>query len=395
MTAATLTPSSRAEVSNPCDRRLRVAFISASYPPRVCGIGDYTALLASALREQSADAEVWTGWAETEAVPGIVQPVVPGWDLAGIWMLAAELVRARPDIVHLQYERGLYEQKPAICLHLPRLLRRAGIPLVTTFHSLDGPRGWGRAHRAALLPLLWGSRSIVVCSQRQLRALNRLPGGIGAKTTLIPVGSTIPVVHRRAMDSERPPGPLRLVYFGFLWQGRNIELLLQALRAVIDNGREAVLEIVGDERDPAYHATLDRQARDMGIADRVRFHGALPAIEVSRILASADLVLLPFETGVSTGRSTLAAALAHAAPVITLAVPDNLSPLFADRENMRFTPVGEPDAFITTVREAAADPALRTRLSIGASRLAESFTWPNIARQTLDLPAYREAARSR
>ena len=370
------------------DRRPLIAQVCASFPPRVCGIADYTSCLTDALRECGARVEVWTGAGETTPQAGRVHPVVAGWGAAGVRALAADLVAARPALVHLQYERAIYEQQAAVCFLLPRLLKRAGIPLVTTFHALDGPRGWGKAHRAALLPLLWGSRDLVVCSRRQETALRHLPF-IEKKVSLIPVGSVVPVT---TPPRREPAGkPLRLVYFGFVWRGRNLETLLRSLRAVVAAGTEATLAIVGGVCDPAYRAELETLAVALGVSERVQWCGELPASAISEHLAHANVVLLPFETGVSTGRTTLMAAMAHHAPVVTMAAHDNLSPLFVNGENMVWSPAGDEAAFIAAVQSVVGNSALRARLSHGAARLSENFAWPVLARQTLALPTYRGA----
>jgi hypothetical protein len=207
-------------------------------------------------------------------------------------------------------------------LLLPLAARRAGARFVSTLHSLDGPPRWGRAGRAALLPLLLGSDSVVVCSERQRRALSRLPGGLGRRVALVPVGAT--VLPDGARPATRVPGPLRFIYFGFVWRGRNIETLLRALAAV----PEATLDVAGGIRDAAYHDELVALAERSGVAGRVRFRGDLPAPKISRALHEADVALLPFATGASTGRTTLMAAFAHGLPVVTMAAPDNVSPLF-------------------------------------------------------------------
>ncbi len=363
-----------------------VALISGSYPPRVCGIADYSASLAGALSALGVSATVWTRDGETSPAPG-VSPVVSGWGRNGIRDLARRLKNARPGVVHLQYERAIYDHEPSIATLLPFLLRAARIPLVTTFHALDGPRGWGRAHRAALLPLVWGSRDLIVCSPRQRNALAKLPG-VARKTHLIPIGTNIAPIG--APTRAGNVDALRFVYFGFVWKGRNIETLLRALAQTPPG---ATLDVVGGLRDEAYHADLLRLAETLGVTDRIRFRGDLAGGDVSRALFAADIALLPFATGVSPGRGTLMAALAHGLPVVTMGAPDNLTPDFVHDTNMLIAPVGDETAFIAQTLRVAGDAGLRARLARGASELAPRFAWDAIARQTLALPAYRAVAK--
>ena len=365
-----------------------VLMLTGSFPPRVCGVGDYTACLAAHLAQRGAPVAVWTRAGETAPAPG-VHPVISGWSREGVRDLVRRIRVARPAVVHLQYERALFDQSVSVTLLLPELLRGLQIPLVTTFHALDGPTGWGRAHRAALLPLLMQSQNIVVCSSRQEAALGRLPG-IARKVRRIPLGTGIEPVE--ALPRSPQSGPLRLVYFGFVWRGRGIETLLHTLAALPP--RAAVLEVIGGIRDTTYHAELLALAERLGIRERVSFTGELSAADVSRRLWESDAALLPFATGASTGRSTLMAALAHGLPVVTTCDPANLPADFRDGENLLLAPVGSEAAFIDATRRVAQDAALRARLSHGARHLSETvFAWPIIARQTLALPAYRNVGR--
>ncbi|MBC8102953.1 MAG: glycosyltransferase family 4 protein [Cytophagales bacterium] len=365
-----------------------VVLLTGSFPPRLCGVGDYTFHLARHLTAQGVPVAVWTRRGETEPRPGVF-PVIAGWDGAGVRDLVRRLRVARPAVVHLQYERGLFEGSTVVTTLLPELLRGIGVPLVTTFHSLDGPRSWGRAHRVALLPLLIQSDSIVVCSSRQEKGLCRIPG-IGRKVRRIAVGTGIePVVGERQRKSD---GPIRLVYFGFVWRRRGIETLLRTV-AALPNGM-ATLTIVGGWRgDPDYPQELAQLAERLRVENCVSFTGDLSAAEVSRHLWEADAALLPFPTGASTGRTTLMAAFAHGLPVVTTHDRANLPAEFRDGENLLLAPVGDEAAFLAAVRRVVGDPALRVRLGAGARCLADIFAWSRIARQTLTLPAYRGVAR--
>jgi glycosyltransferase involved in cell wall biosynthesis len=134
--------------------------------------------------------------------------------------------------------------------------------------------------------------------------------------------------------------------------------------------------------------------RRLGLQDRVSFQGELPAAEVSGHLWEADVALLPFATGASTGRSSLMTILAHGLPVVTTNDAVNLPAEFQDGQNMVLAPAGDEEAFLAATRRVAEDATLRTRLSQGAMHLSKTlFAWPEIARQTLSLPAYSGLAR--
>jgi hypothetical protein len=209
-----------------------VLMLAGSFPPRCCGVADYTQCLALNLALQGAPVSIWTREGETAPAPG-VYPVITGWDRTGVRDLVRQIRAARPAVVHLQYERAVFDQSSAVTIMLPELLRGLGIPLVTTFHALEGPVGWGRGHRAALLPLFLQSRNIVVCSSRQEWALDRLPA-IARKVHRIPLGTGIEPLpclrYARTTDT-----PLRFIYFGFVWRGRGIETVLRTVAALANS----------------------------------------------------------------------------------------------------------------------------------------------------------------
>jgi len=80
-------------------------------------------------------------------------------------------------------------------------------------------------------------------------------------------------------------GPL-VACVGALIPRKGQAILIEALAGLPD----VTLMIVGQGPD---RASLEAQARTLGIADRVRFAGALPHDEIARILAAADVMVLP------------------------------------------------------------------------------------------------------
>ncbi len=362
-----------------------VVLLAGNAPPIACGIGDYTARLSAELRGLGVAASVWTRAQRGARGKDAIHTSAARLDRAGVEVFIARLRRERPAVLHLQYEADLFDGNGFALLRFALAAREVGASLVTTFHALDGPRAWGRAHRLALLPALIASRDIVVCSRRQYDALARLPG-VRGRTRLIPVGSAIPVTGTRSV--RRGGEPVRLLYFGFVWRGRNLETCVRAL-AGVERATPATLTIVGGFKEEGYERELAALAESLGVGDRVTFTGELPVCDVSRYLAGADLALLPFATGVSTGRTTFAAAVEHGLPVVTMATAANTIPEFRKEINLLSVAAGDADGFIRETVRAATDAALRERLRENAPPLARLFSWPNIARKTADLPSYR------
>ena len=101
---------------------------------------------------------------------------------------------------------------------------------------------------------------------------------------------------RSAGLSVRPPiGPIRLVTVGSLAQlYKGTDILIRAVAGCIASGTDLTLTIVGDGK---YRPTLEASAKELGIAARVTFTGALPGGHaVKEQLDQADLFVLPSRT---------------------------------------------------------------------------------------------------
>ncbi|MCA1723559.1 MAG: glycosyltransferase, partial [Thermomicrobia bacterium] len=233
----------------------------------------------------------------------------------------------RPDIVHLQYQTGMYGMHPAtnflpdrLAWHLP-LLHILPIDLdgnfrfVTTFHDLRHPylfpkagplRPWVTRHLACASNVAIGTNGTDVALLRKWRA-----NGV-----LIRIGSNIPAASirdARAIHARYgiPVAAPLLTTFGLLNQSKGIETVIDALAALRREGMDAHLLLIGagaGMNDPTNHATeadVDRQCAAGGLTAFVHRTGPLPAAEVAAALAASDVCVLPYRDGASPRRSMM------------------------------------------------------------------------------------------
>lgn len=116
-----------------------------------------------------------------------------------------------------------------------------------------------------------------------------------------------PVDRAAAKAALGVSGPL-IATVGALIERKGQHFALDALARIPD----ATLILAGDGPD---RASLERQARALGIAGRVRFLGARPAGEVAGLVAAADVMLLP--TRAEGIANAWVEALACGTPVVT------------------------------------------------------------------------------
>ena len=78
------------------------------------------------------------------------------------------------------------------------------------------------------------------------------------------------------------------------------------------------------------------------------------------------------------------AALSHGLPIVST-VPQLPLPELVPGENIMLVPVGDYVSLANAIIKVAQDSALRANLAEGAITLADKFTWPAIARRTLEV----------
>lgn len=390
----------------------RVLLISAEYPPTPGGIGDYTALLAAHLATAGATIAVLTTGNGAVRHDGdvTVYACVPSWGWGNGKAVHAVMRSFRPEIVHLQYQTGMYGMHPAVNFLPDRLawripvlhtLRRAvhkDVRFLTTFHDLRHPYLFPKAgplrvgvtrHLARASAVAIGTNGEDVATLRAWRA----------NSTLIPIGSNIPPASVRDARAIRarygiPADAALLTTFGLLNQSKGIETVIDALALLRREGMAASLLLIGagvganDPSNRATEAAIDAQCDAAGLSAFVRKTGRLPAAEVAETLAASDVCVLPYRDGASPRRGSLLAAFAQGVPVVTTTpAPGAYAgvPALRDGDGARCVSPGDARAIAEAVRMICRDDALAACIRNGATAYAAHFAWPVIAAQTLAL----------
>jgi glycosyltransferase involved in cell wall biosynthesis len=146
---------------------------------------------------------------------------------------------------------------------------------------------------------------------------------------------------------------------------------LEALRDCLDARPDAVLDILGKDRD-ADARRVKRAVRRLGLESAVRFHGAVPLAQVPAWLARRHLLILPRPDTVQNryGFSTkLAGYLAAGVPVLATAVGDT-SHYLQDGVNGFLVPPGDRRELARRLRALLAGGEELTHAGLEGQRLA-------------------------
>jgi glycosyltransferase involved in cell wall biosynthesis len=381
---------------------MKVLFVTGEFPPMQGGVGDYTREIGLALHDLGCDVHVLTSTQAGPVVGLTIHPLVERWNWRS-WGISLDLVRQqRPDVVHVQYQAAAYAMHPAINF-LPRRLRWLGNrrpKSAVTFHDLKVPYLFPKAGRLRrwVMDELASSSDAVITSNRE--DFEDLQERLQTSPALIPIGSNIdprlPVGYDRDVWRARwgaSPGDLLLCFFGFVNERKGVDTLIRTLDLLVADprcpGNPLLLFIGGqtgasDPTNVAYLAYIRDLINELGLEDRIRWTGYIPAEEVTASFSAADLCVLPYRDGVSFLHGTFHAALAHGVPILTTRPRVDL-PELVDGANVLLVPPERPDALARAIKELAMATELRRTLGNGAQTLSEQFRWEKIAANTLAL----------
>jgi glycosyltransferase involved in cell wall biosynthesis len=176
-------------------------------------------------------------------------------------------------------------------------------------------------------------------------------------------------------------GVLRLVYAGALTPTYEVDVAIEALARLAEArpSLSAVLEIYG--RGDA-DAALRSRAVELGVADRVRFHGRIPLELVPGAIAGADIGLAPTRQTEFTDFSLSTKLFEYAAmgkPAVASALP-TVARYFGPETISTYRP-GDARDLARVVLALVEDPTARTaRVAATAARAGE-LGWDGEARR--------------
>jgi len=352
---------------------MRLAILCRDGGETVDAIRDHSMLLARALREHGAAADVHVRGA------------------TGLWRCAGDSRwRKRPtlddyDAVLLEYSPFLYGRwgfAPWLPLVLGRLRLRRPRPRIAIAVHETAVRmvGWrwflmGLWQRVQLHVLLVCADVVFVSVWRWRKAL--APPWTHYSVVHLPSPSNLPDMrHERDATRRRlgvDPATLVVATLGTDHPSHLHDYVERTLVRLAQASPRILLLALG-ARTPEPRALPD------GVI--VRRPDLLPAEELARLLSAADLFLAPFDDGVSTRRTSMMAALQQEIAVVGTTGESTDDVLLGDA--LRLTAVGDPDRFADAAADLAAHPDRRLALAVAGRALYETaFDWPVGAERVL------------
>lgn len=168
--------------------------------------------------------------------------------------------------------------------------------------------------------------------------------------------------------------PFHLLALGRLVPKKGFPVLLRACRLLSAQGVDFRLTLAGDGPD---RRKIREFIQRQGLADRVSLPGAVPHRQVARLMAAADLLVMPSLIAPSGDRdgipNVILEAMLWEVPVVSTAVA-GIPEVIKDGDTGWLTAPGDPDALARAVAAALTDPGeARRRAERGRALVAREF----------------------
>ncbi len=368
----------------PGEGQVRSFGILSTFPPTSCGIATFAAALSAGLIATGASVDVVRVGPPPELEDVLVVGSLDGRTSphrsAAIDALNAD------DVVIVQHEYGLYDGADGESII--ELMAAIDVPIVVVAHTvLSHPT----ANQRRVLERVCAAADAVVVMTETART--RLFEGFDvdhAKVTLIPHGATTPPatpMDTPTADRRQPGDPARLLTWGLLGPGKGIEWAIDAMSEFSDLDPHPEYVIAGsthpkvrERQGESYREMLvDRAARSASAA-HVTFDDTYRDLaSLTRLIQSADLVVLPYDSRDQVTSGVLVDAVAAGRPVVATAFPHAVE-LLASGAGI-VVPQRDPVALGQAIRTVLTQPRLAASMAAEARRLAPGLSWPAVARR--------------
>ncbi|AGL19915.1 group 1 glycosyl transferase [Actinoplanes sp. N902-109] len=324
------------------------------------------------------------------AVDPAAPPVVHTWHsgTAGGWSAAATALN-RFGTAIVQHEYGIYPGTNGDEV-LP-LLNALKVPTIVVLHTvLSAP---SVSQRAVLERIVAAADAVVTMTDTARRRLTAGYAVDARKVTVIPHGAGS---HSSApRESHAEP---HLLTWGLLGPGKGVEWALQALAGLRDLDPPPVYTVAGrthpkvlEQHGDAYRHSLRALAADLGITAQVRWEDVyLDEAALSRLIRSADVVVLPYDSTEQVTSGVLIEAVGAGVPVVATEFPHAVE-LLADGPGL-LVPHQDPEAMAAAIRHLLQSPGVADHLAGLAG--GPTLRWPAVAARYHSLAARLTAGRT-
>lgn len=353
-----------------------IGFVS-TYPPTVCGIASYTASLAKTIGETNPGSPIGVvrlgDHLSDDDLPEVVMHHRPG-DRSSQRTAAAVLNGY--DSVSIQHEFGIWGRRDGVAVL--DFMSRLSVPSAVTLHTvLREPTQNQRTITETLASL---TERLVVMSKTASIRLVDLYGVDPDRISVIPHGADPGFAGPSLVKDSAP----LILTWGLIGPGKGLEWAIRALEDIADM-RPLPRYLIAGATHPevkrtsgeSYRESLTTLTRSLGLDSMVRFDDRyLDRQSLARLVRSADVVVLPYESADQVTSGVLVEAIAASRPVIATEFAHAVE-LLSDGAGV-VVPFGEPHVLGAKLRQVLSDRSTRDYMTSRSRKLATGRYWPTI-----------------
>ena len=372
-----------ADVVTPIDH---LALIG-NFLPRKCGLATFTTDTFTALKGRFPDVKIDVYAMDDHPgrydYPPEVTRSIPDQDRMAYLDAARAIEASGAQAVWLQHEYGIFGGSAGE--HILALLDRVSIPVIVTLHTiLEKPNA---DQRRVMEGLLRRCARVIVMAERGREILERVYGASGRNIVMIPHG----VPDRDFVNPDTLKarfgweGRQTVLTFGLLAPGKGIEVMIDALPAIVEQNPSVLYAVLGAthpnlvaHEGEKYRDGLKAQAAALGVGDNIEFIDAfLEHDELIDYLQAADIYATPYLNPAQITSGTLSYAVGVGKAVVSTPYV-HATEILGDGHGV-LVDFGDSAAFAREINALLGSDRNRVKLSERAYARGRTMIWPRLA----------------
>jgi glycosyltransferase involved in cell wall biosynthesis len=372
-----------ADVVTPIDH---IALIG-NFLPRKCGLATYTTDTFTALKGRFANLKIDVYAMDDQPdlydYPPEVTRSIPDQDRMAYLDAARAIEASGAQAIWLQHEYGIFGGSAGE--HILALLDRVSIPVIVTLHTiLEKPNA---DQRRVMEGLLRRCARVIVMAERGREILERVYGASGRNIVMIPHG----VPDRDFVDPDSLKarfgwdGRKVVLTFGLLAPGKGIEVMIEALPAIVAQNPNVLYAVLGathpnlvKHEGEKYRDGLKALAAELGVDANVDFIDAfLEHDELIDYLQAADIYATPYLNPAQITSGTLSYAVGVGKAVVSTPYV-HATEILGDGHGV-LVDFGDSAAFAREINALLGSDRNRLKLSERAYARGRTMIWPRLA----------------
>jgi glycosyltransferase involved in cell wall biosynthesis len=368
----------------------RLAFIGNSLPRR-CGIATFTTDLQQAVSKLQGCVDTtivaMTDHGQSYDYPAVVRMQINDQNLKEYTRAADYLNAGHFQAVSLQHEFGIFGGESGS--HIMALLPRLKMPIITTLHTVLAEPG--PAQRAVLSGVIEASAKLIVMAEKGRGLLRTVYGVPEDKIEVIAHGiPDYPFVEPDAAKGKLGyAGKAVILTFGLLSPNKGIEVMIDAMPAILKRRPDAVYVVLGAthpnlmrQEGESYRERLEVRARDRGVTDNVVFlNQFVDKATLLEFISMCDVYVTPYLKESQMTSGTLAYSFGLGRAVVSTPYW-HAQELLAEGRGV-LVPFGDANRIGAEIASLLTDDVRRQAMRARAYSSSRSMTWERTAERYL------------